>query len=515
MTTSTGSSNPILTDAGNLTWSEGAGLPTSAILFGRLFAPVDAASLALFRIGFGLVMAWWAIDYLTTGRVQNFYVTPKFHFTYYLFDFVRPWPGAGMQWHFVALTLLALAIAAGLLYRVAAVLFALGFTYVFLLDRTNYQNHYYLVALVSWLLTLLPLNRTWSVDALESSVPRAPTLPAWMLWLVRFHVALPYVFGGLAKFDADWFAGAAMRQLLATHSGWPIVGPWFQTDAAIACFLWGGLLFDLTIVPLLLWRPTRGLAYVLCLGFHALNAVLFHIHIFPWLMMAATTVFFEPDWPRRLLGMARMKLPAPTPLTWSALSRGARAGLMLACVYCGFHVVWPLRHHVYAGNSSWNERGHYFSWRMMLRGKTSAVRYYLTDPKTGETWHPNLRPYLTVEQVGKFSRDPEMILHLAHFLAAEERRLHGREVEVRALVLTSLNGRKPELLIDPNVDLVKEPRGLHVREWIMPQTEPLPAEPWTVPLVEWERHVTLPPLKFLPTVRPVLPTAAATEPSGS
>src|SRR6188474_409633 len=105
-------------------------------LLGRLLAPVDIASLCFFRIGFGSIMAWWAWDYLTSGRVRFLYIEPQFHFTYYLFDWVRPWPGAGMYVHFLALTLLAIAIGFGFFYRIATILFALGFSYVFLLDAT-------------------------------------------------------------------------------------------------------------------------------------------------------------------------------------------------------------------------------------------------------------------------------------------------------------------------------------------------------------------------------------------
>jgi hypothetical protein len=153
-----------------------------------------------------------------------------------------------------------------------------------------------------------------------------------------------------------------------------------------------------------------------------------------------------------------------------------------------------LRHYLYPGDASWTERGHYFAWRMMLRGKMAGVRYYLTDRETKGTFNVDLRQYINVDAAGRFSRDPEMILDLAHFLAHDYRRQTDHDVEVRALVLTSLNGRKPQLFIDPNVDLAKEPRGFYHRKWIMPQTEPLRKEPWSVPLVEWEKHVDLPPL---------------------
>jgi hypothetical protein len=340
------------------------------------------------------------------------------------------------------------------------------------------------------------------VDAVLASGGREPTgnadlpctVPAWAIWLLRFHIALPYFFGGVAKLDADWYGGQAMRQMLAPRAAMPVIGPWLMSDTTVWLLTWCGLLFDLSIVPLLLWKRTRAVAYVLCVLFHITNSVLFQIHVFPWFMIFATTIFFEPDWPRRVLGGQTLGLPQPQAVDWSSLSRGAKLGFALLAAYCVFHLWWPLRHQFYGGDVNWTERGHYFSWRMMLRNKTAGVRYYLTDPASGKTWNPDLRPYINAEQAGKFTKDPEMILQLAHFLAEEHRHSTGHLLEVRALVLTSLNGRKPQLFIDPTVDLAKQPRGFHARPWLKPLAELPRAEPWSLPLSEWEKHVELPPL---------------------
>lgn len=461
---------------------------------GLLLAPCDIASLVLFRIGWGAMLAWWAWDYLVSGRVRYLYVEPRFHFTYTWFDWVRPWPGAGMYLHFLALAGLGVLVACGCLYRLACLLWVLGFTYVFLLEKTNYQNHYYLMLLIGGWLPWLPLHRAVSVDAAWFPSRACPTAPAWCLWCLRFHLALPYFFGGVAKLDPDWLAGWPMRQILAGYAHWPLVGPLLTREEAVALFSWGGLVFDLSVVPLLLWSPTRWLAYTLCVLFHLTNSVLFDIHLFPWLMLLSTTLFFPPDWPRRVLGGTPLDLPPLRPQAWADLPPRIRAGLVLFAAYAVFHIWWPLRHHVYPGNPSWTEQGHLFAWRMMLRGKLAVVRYYLTDPEIGRTWNPDLRPYLNDTQAGRFPRDPEMILDLAQFLAREYQRQTGRTLQVRALALASLNGRKPELLLDPHVDLVRLPRGQLHRPWVLPQKELLRERPWDVPPAQWERHLDLPPL---------------------
>jgi hypothetical protein len=268
---------------------------------------------------------------------------------------------------------------------------------------------------------------------------------------------------------------------------------------------WGGLLFDVLIVPGLMLRSTRRAAFAAALLFHGANSFLFDIHIFPWLMIGASTIFFAPDWPLRILRINSQ--PAAENLQSSSGRRKGEytpkpAVIALIAVYCLFHVVWPFRHLTYSRldpglRTSWTEAGHFFSWRMMLRGKTSGVRYYLTDPMTGVTMTPDLRRVLTPEQLGEFARFPELIQQLADLLAdATEAAGHPRP-EVRALVLTSLNGRKPQPLVDPRVDLAGTPRSFALKDWIMPLKEPLSETPWTVPLNEWENHVDLPKLPFL------------------
>ena len=498
--------------------------------------PID--SLVAFRIAFGVFAAAWAWDYLASGRVTDLYVRPEFHFTYSLFPWVKPWSGDGMYWHFITLLIAALAITAGFLYRLSSVTFAIGFTYFLLIDRANYQNHYYLMVILAWSLVAMPLHKSLSIDAMRRPSIRSITLPAWALWLTRFHIALPYFFGGVSKLTADWLLGEPMNLMLTTGPRLPIVGSLLAIPGMGLLFSYGGLIFDLTIVPLLLWPKTRLYAYIGCIAFHLMNAALFDIHVFPWLMIAATTVFFEPDWPRRFwlmltstrpliaegtghpsgdrlsAGVASEDLPATilfhgqasssTPPSAAPETRVAPWWLVLLLLHVSLQVALPFRHRLYEGNTAWTERGHLFAWRMMLRGKTGGIRMYVTDPKAKRSWLVDFRGLLSQEQFGRFPRDPRMVLQMAKRIGELEREFHGREVEVHALVLLSLSGRKPELMIDPNRDLTKVPdSGFEwtraVPDWILPQTEPLRSDPWVEPLENWERLVELPPLRFLET----------------
>lgn len=449
----------------------------------RFFASVDISSIVFFRIAFGSIMLWEVIRYFSNNWIDRYYIQPTFHFTYYGFDWIKPWPGRGMYLHFFALGILAVWILIGFYYRVAAVLFFLGFTYVFLLDQTQYLNHFYLISLLSFLLIFVPAGREFSVDALLRPGLRSRTAPAWTLWLLCAQIGITYFYGGIAKLNSDWLHGEPMRMWLAERLDFPVIGPYFRDEWMVYLFAIGGLLLDLMIVPLLLWRRTRVIAFAAGLAFHLLNAQLFNIGIFPWFMLCATVVFFPPDLPRRAMRALARALPARSGRRTAVPGDAAQPDLVmprrpalvvvLICVYLGVQLLMPLRHWAYPGNVSWTEEGHNFSWHMKLRDKEAAGEFTITDSGSGETSRVELRRYLTTRQRDKMLANPDMILQFCHYLAELKRREGVENAEVRASVKASLNGREPQWLIDPNVDLSKAPRNLLSASWILPLTEPL------------------------------------------
>src|SRR5687767_8367684 len=60
-----------------------------------LFSPVDISFLVVFRVAFGAIMLWHVERYFSKGEIESFYIAPKFHFTYWGFEWVQPWPGVG------------------------------------------------------------------------------------------------------------------------------------------------------------------------------------------------------------------------------------------------------------------------------------------------------------------------------------------------------------------------------------------------------------------------------------
>lgn len=436
-----------------------------------LCRPVDAASLAAFRIGFGILLAAGTIRFMAEGWVDVLFVEPRFFFRYYGFDWV-PVPGPTLV-HvlYVALCLLGIAFAAGIYFRYVALLLFLGFSWVELVDVSNYLNHYYLVSLLLLLSVFLPIGSTWSLDArFRHGLPRE-TVPVWVLYLFRFQVAVVYVFAGLAKLGADWLLYAQPLGIwLAARDEMPVIGGLFGLPWVPYLASWAGFLFDTSIVPLLLWQRTRAIAFLAVVAFHFGTHLLFDIGLFPFLMPLLATLFFSPDWPRRALArFGKTGSDAPVLSGPHEVPSLARRRMVAAVVgaYVALQLVLPLRSLVYGGDVLWHEQGMRWSWKVMVREKNGSIVYRVRNPETGREWQVGPMRYLTWRQANEMTGQPDLILKLAHHIADDFRERGPVEVRVDAFV--SLNGRPAARLIDPNADLARVSDGIAPASWILPR----------------------------------------------
>jgi hypothetical protein len=375
-----------------------------------------------------------------------------------------------MYLHFAALAVLAACVLVGFRTRAATLLFTLGFAYAHLIDKTNYLNHYFLVVAMGLLGAALPWARVASVDAWRArrAGVALPPVPAWALWAARIQLGLVYTFGGLAKLRADWLLHAQpLRIWLAANSDFPVLGGLFQQPAAAFVLSWGGAAFDLAAPWLLLGRRTRPWGYALVVLFHLTTARLFHIGMFPWLMIAWTPIFFDPSWPRRWV----KRLGPATAAGEAAPAGGLALGV---AVLLAVQVVLPFRSLLYPGQLLWREEGFRFSFNVMLMEKDGSAEFRVRDPDSGRTFLVEPTQLLTRYQARMMATQPDMILQAAQALAAQYRGRGVARPEVRADVFVSLNGRPSARFIDPQVDLARERDGLCAQRWILPAPEAPP-----------------------------------------
>jgi len=436
---------------------------------GRAFRAVDGASVVAFRVLFGLLGSFSAARFLVKGWVESLYLAPDHHLTYAWFSWIRPLPAPLMYAVVVAMVPLGLAIAAGWRTRLAAAGYLAAFAYCELIDASLYLNHYWYVTLALVLVVALPTS--------------GRTVPAIVVWLLRFQLAVVYLMAGIAKLNHDWLVrGEPMGLWLALRTDLPTVGslldePWVGVTAS-----WLGAAFDLTIVGWLLWRRSRPLAYTALVVFHVLTWRMFAIGVFPWVMIAGTTIFFDPAWPRRFARAPGLGGDRPISGSGRPASHGVRPSpprhrahwlLIAAGSWVVLQLVLPLRHLVYAGDVRWTEEGYYGSFRVMLTEKAGLLRFDVTDPATGETWSVEPPAVLTDWQAGQAAIRADLTLAAAHLVADGFARAGHRDVEVRAESWVSFNGRRRQRMIDPAVDLAALGRHARASEYVVPLDPPV------------------------------------------
>jgi vitamin K-dependent gamma-carboxylase len=448
----------------------------------------DGLGLGVFRALLGALLLFSVVRFWSYGWIDELYIQPSFHFTYYGFEWVRPWPAPLMYAHFALMAAAALGLCLGLASRASALVFFLTFTYAELLEKASYLNHYYFVSLATLLLGSMPCGAAFSFDALLRRRRAQPPLVvrSWCYWLLRAQLTLLYFFAGFAKLNADWLLSAQpLGSWLSLHADTPLLGRWLVTPAAAYLASYAGAAFDLTIPLWLLLRRTRASAYCAVVIFHLGVWLLFPIGVFSWVMIVATTIFFDPSWLRRVNGRLRAGrshasrwlgrwLGAGGPITpplASAMRGPGRLGpaaLLALGAYVLVQVAVPLRYLLYPGNVNWHEQGFRFAWRVMLVEKAGQVEFTVLTGADDRRFVVYPREKLTPLQYKMMSTQPDMIQQYARYLQQTFSARGYDRVRVYADAWAAMNGHPRQRLIDPRVDLASSPWSLAPSPWILP-----------------------------------------------
>lgn len=432
--------------------------------------PVYSAALAVFRILFGLMIFGSVIRIWAKGWIEELYIKPSFFFHYYGFEWVRP-IGGYTYLLFIICGISALWFALGLFYRFSSVLLFLSFTYIELMDKTNYLNHYYFVSLILFLMIWLPAHVNLSADSLR--VPRLANrmVPRWTVGSIRLMLGIVYVYAGLAKLNSDWLVNAMpLRIWLPAKNDIPVIGSLFNKVWIAYLFSWFGAVYDLTIPFFLLTRRTRPYAYATVIVFHVLTAVLFPIGMFPYVMILATVIFFDSeDIDRIVVRIKGISSFIPTTFNRRKLSFApayTKGVLVMFALFFSLQAILPWRYLFMPGELFWTEEGYRFSWRVMLMEKTGYAQFVVRDAVTGEQEGVNNNDFLTKNQEKMMATQPDFILQYAQLLHDVYEKRGMNDPEVYGTVYVSLNGRRSRLYIDPKVNLVKQKDTYNHKKWI-------------------------------------------------
>jgi vitamin K-dependent gamma-carboxylase len=429
-----------------------------------LFKHIDNSGLLLFRVVFGFLIALEGFGAIATGWVKKTLIDPQFTFNFIGFEFLQPLEGNGMYFYFMCLGILGVGVMLGYKYRLSMFCFAVMWSGVYLMQKSSYNNHYYLMLLLSWLMVFLPANKWFSIDVRQKPSIASRSMPRWVILVLILQVWIVYTYAAIAKIYPAWLDGTVTGLFMTSKKDYWLIGSFLQQQWVHYGIAYVGILFDALIVPLLLYKRTRFIAFCLSIVFHVFNAVVFQIGIFPFMSLAfAFFFFFSKNLQQRFFpkkehyDLGEVKVPP-----YSKIISG------ILCLYFIIQIALPLRHLGIKDDVLWTEEGHRLSWRMMLRSKTGYTTMYTLDKKTQEKSKYNIKEMLTKKQQRTVGTKPDVIWQLAQRIK-QIQAAKGIDVAVFADTKVSVNGGPYARLINDTIDLAQEKwTPLNHHFWILP-----------------------------------------------
>ena len=409
---------------------------------------IDNSGLVIFRILLGLLIVAESFGAILLGWVEAVFIQSKFTFNFIGFDFLQILHGEKMYSYFFVMGIFGLLITFGLFYRFAMASFTIMWTTVYLIQKESYNNHYYFLILICVIMIFLPANGKLSVDAKLFPKIKQTKIPRWMPYLLLFQLAILYFYAAIAKFYPDWLDGTFTKLLLSGTTSNEFLLKIFLNKYFYLFIAYAGILFDLLIVPLLLFKKTRTIALAASLSFHLFNAIFLQIGIFPFFALSFSLFFYLPEKIRKLFFKNKLSIEEPIAYNYSR----KRIFLYFLIPFLFIQFILPLRHHLIEGDVLWTEEGHRLSWRMMLRKRDGFINFKIKNNDTGEItsydYHKNLSP----KQANTLATKPDFIWQYCQRIKQE---YSGKNISIFIDCKNNINNGEFKTLIDPKQDFAK------------------------------------------------------------
>ncbi|MFT5891629.1 MAG: vitamin K-dependent gamma-carboxylase [Dokdonia sp.] len=417
-----------------------------------LFSRIDNSPLVVFRVFFGLLIMLEAWGAIATGWVRRIFVDPEFTFNFIGFEFLQTFPGTGPQMYvyFIVMGIFGLMVMLGYRYRLAIIGYAIMWSMVYFMQKSAYNNHYYLLMLLLWIMALFPANTSFSLDSKRNPDIQDQSMPKWVILVIIAQLWIVYTYGSIAKLYPDWLDGTAPQLLMSGRKNTAIIGGLLQLSWVPWIVAYVGIIFDGLIIPALLWKKTRKWAFGISIFFHLFNSVVFQIGIFPYMSLAFTVFFFPTEVIHRIF-LKRWK-PFYQATKEIRVPKLRTFGIAVIGIYILLQIALPSRHWLIEDNVLWAEEGHRLSWRMMLRTKSGTSHFTIVDKGTNKRTTVKLSDYLSKKQMRNIRTKPDVIWQFAQRLK-KEYAAKDQDISVFVNCRVQINGRKYRRLIDPKVDI--------------------------------------------------------------
>jgi hypothetical protein len=420
----------------------------------RLFEPIDNLRFDSFRIVFAFALMLQYTSYVKFGFIEKGILAPAFTFHFHYLPFIKPFSEAGLKFTLFLTLIGPILMLFRKTLKIGALIYFLSFGYLFFLEESYYNNHFYLILMLVGFLVIYPQPRTKTGKSF---------IYKWQHDLFVFMICIVYFFGGIVKLNHDWFMlQEPTRTLLEMNKEGAAFRALLESELAVYYITYGGLFFDLFIPFLLLIRRTFPYALALTLIFHITNIVIFNegeggdIGVFPLLMMGTNILFAPAGGYRKLLSRF---LPGIEPVyTIKEKPEELIPGnykTVRAFVY-GFVVLQlllPARPHLISSRPSWTGQGDFFAWRMKLNNKKVKVAFFYQPDRATPKQAINIGRIINTMQINVMAQHADMVYKFAQYLDERLKKEMGRDMIVTANIQVALNGRPFQAFVDSTTDL--------------------------------------------------------------
>lgn len=404
------------------------------------------------------------IQFKKRGYFQAFLVDARIRFPYEFFPLNVEFTPQAFNALFATVVISAVFCSAGLFFRYSKWIFTLSFGFLFFQDKMLWNNHWYLFFLVGILSLFMKLEASWSVDSVINPKVKKTYSPRWYFEIFKLQIFVVYFFAGIAKLNYDWLVMAEpIGTFIKQRENYFVLGWLFKMDGAKYFFAYTGLLFDLLIGFILFSDKFKKSGIILTFIFNVLNAIIFDIGLFPFIMLTSNLLFlkqtaaFETN-SKKITGTKQ-------PDDKSVLKTST---LFFLTLYVFFQFTFPMRQFLYHGNPSWIGICERFSWRMMIQIKEpEKYDFYITAKDINKKI--DLRTYLFPPQIMAQIVFPDMIVQTAKAIKIDAEHSGVINPEIKAEIIVSFNKRTSQNLIDPSVNLaVQKYSFFKPPSWVVP-----------------------------------------------
>lgn len=346
----------------------------------------------------------------------------------------------------------SLGMMLGYRARLSSLIYLLSFTYLWLIDKGFYNNHYYLISLLLLLMCFIRSDNSLSIMKRKSSASNR----VWEEKILLFQFSIVLVFAGFNKLNEWWLIQHEPVHHILQYKAMLHENLLWKSKGFELLLIWGGVVFDLFIVPLLLWGRTRKVAVILFVLFNGINTLLFYdvgeIGIFPLLMLSALILFF----PRKdIQSFLAKRFNYNVSLNKKDIEGGvlSKPAVFLLLFYVVIQLLLPIRHHLYEGNVDYTGEAQRFSWRMKSVYKDFTISFKLIDEERNIEANLDPRSVLSVKQYTNLGYYPELILPLSENLRRSAIEKGVREPKIYVEYKVGFMGLPLQYMVDPKVEL--------------------------------------------------------------